>query len=434
MTYYQHYRNPYLTVRKADGKANLLLADGRELLREPLLDTATDDELGLAAVKEILFLVVRDLVDIIPLLREVGGSNYVVQLPTTGMSKIRKIGFMRGHILYLPQALAKQIGREYWKGAKENPKHIPEMFEGNLGNIHAYSCDWICSEFPVHLHADVYANGRQGGGRGFNKANIFDLAEAEGIELGSIPVHPLERRTMILPVGPDKPKASTRNDLPKPLDGPSATAMNYKPDVEFIKEIRESKGGIVSDKTLDHVLKRIKADAREEVYCIHDQPANRYQMMQYIPWAITEGKTLRDICRGINGTPTMLEVARWLQYYPDFRREMEVAENIQAHTFVDQAQEIIMGLHSDAEKSEIAVAKAQSGFLMQRAALQSEKFREKKVIQTENLDNKNEAEVKRKLKMLLRGEVVSDIIEVEAYPPPPPVPEPVPEFGEEDVG
>jgi hypothetical protein len=76
------------------------------------------------------------------------------------------------------------------------------------------------------------------------------------------------------------------------------------------------------------------------------------------------------------------------------------------------------------------VAKAQSGFLMQRAALQSEKFREKKVIQTENLDNKNEAEVKRKLKMLLRGEVVSDIIEVEAYPP---VPKPVPEFGEEDV-
>ena len=350
------------------------------------------------------------------------------------MSKIRKVGFMRGHILYLTNGLAKQIGREYWKGAKEKPKHIPEIFEGNISNIHGYSCDWICGEFPEHLHADVYANGRQGGGRGFNKSNIFDLAEDEGIELGSIPIHPLERKIMILPVGVNKAKARTRNDLPKPLEGPSATAMNYKPDEDFIRESRESKGGIMSDRTYAHILKRIKADAREEIYRIQDEPANRYQMMQYIPWAVTEGKTLRDICRGVNGTPTMLEVARWLQYYPDFRRELEVAENIQAHTFVDQAQEIIMGLHSDAEKGEIAVAKAQSGFLMQRAALQSEKFREKKVIQTENLDNKNEAEVKRKLKMLLRGEVVSDIIEVEAYPPPPPVPKPVPEFGEEDAG
>jgi hypothetical protein len=50
--------------------------------------------------------------------------------------------------------------------------------------------------------------------------------------------------------------------------------------------------------------------------------------------------------------------------------------------------------------------------MIKRAAIQSEKFREKKVIQTESLDNKNEVEVKRKLKMLLRGEVVSDIIDV----------------------
>lgn len=418
-------------MRKADGKANLLLADGRELLREPLPDTLTDEELGLAAVKEILFLVVRDLVDIVPLLREVEASNYNIQLPTTGMSKIRKVGFMRGHILYLTNALAKTIGREYWKTARTKPKHIPEVFQGNISNIHAYSCDWICGEFPEHLHADVYANGRQGGGRGFNKESIFDLAEEEGIELGSIPVHPLERKIMILPVGPDKPKSKVKNDLPKPLDGPKANGQDYIVDKKFVQTVRESHGGIMSDKTYAMILRRIKADAREEIYRIQDEPANRYQMMQYIPWAITEGKTLRDICRGVNGTPTMLEVARWLQYYPDFRRELEVAENIQAHVFADQAQEIVMGLHSDAEKGEIAVAKVQSNFLMQRAALQSEKFREKKVIQTENLDNKNEAEVKRKLKMLLRGEVVSDIIEVEVFPP---APKSVPEFGEEDAG
>ena len=147
-------------------------------------------------------------------------------------------------------------------------------------------------------------------------------------------------------------------------------------------------------------------------------------MMQYIPWAISEGRTLREICKGINGTPTMLEIARWLQWYPDFRREMETAEAIQAHTFVDWAQEIIMGSSND--RDALNLAKAQASFMLKRAALQSEKFREKKVIQTENLDNKNEAEVKRKLKMLLRGDVVADIIDVD--------PEPKEELESEDVG
>jgi hypothetical protein len=417
-------------VKKENGKANLLLADGRELLREALPDTVTDDDLAQAAIREIMFLVTRDLVDIMPLLREIEGSPYCIQLPYVEMAKARKVAFLRGHIPYLTNALANQIGKRFWQSAKRMPKNTPEIFTGNLTNIHAYSCDWICGEFPEHLHADVYANGRPGGGRGFNREDIFDIADKEGIELGSIPMHPLEQRVLVIPTGPDKKKPRLRNDLPAPEDEVKSTAHRYPIDEAFVQENRESKGGMVSDKTFSNIIKRIKLDAREEVYIIQDKPANRYQMMQYIPWAITEGMTLREICRGINGTPTMLEIARWLQYYPDFRRELEIAEGIQAHTFVDQAQEIVMGLSSTAEKGEIAVAKVQSNFLMQRAALQSEKFREKKVIQTENLDNKNEAEVKRKLKMLLRGEVVSDIIEVESFPP---SPKPVPEFGGENA-
>jgi hypothetical protein len=161
-------------------------------------------------------------------------------------------------------------------------------------------------------------------------------------------------------------------------------------------------------------------DAREPIYRIESQPANRYHMMQYIPWALSEGKTLREICKGVNGTPTMLEIARWLQWYPDFRREMESAEAIQAHVFVDQAQEIIMT--SGYDKDVLNLAKAQASFLLKRAALQSEKFREKKVIQTENLDLKNEADIKRKLKMLLKGDsagVMSEIIDIEAEHPEP---------------
>jgi hypothetical protein len=201
-------------------------------------------------------------------------------------------------------------------------------------------------------------------------------------------------------------------------------------DKDFVLATREQGGAILSDKTFNSIIMRIKADARQPIYRIDQEPANRYQMMQYIPWAITEGQTLRDICKGINGTPSMLEIARWLQYYPDFRRELEQAETIQAQVFMDHAQEIIMGLEPDTSKEALGVAKAQTNFLMKRAALQSPKFIEKKVIQTENLDMKNEAEVKRKLKMLLRGEVVSDIIELEPLER---VSQPVPEFGDADA-
>lgn len=400
------------------------------MLKDSLPFDTTNEELERAAIKDILFLVVRDLVDVIPLLMEFDEHDPHIQLPYLGMSKIREITFLRGHIPYLTQKVASQIGKRFWFDAIKNPKSVPEIFCGNISNIKACSCDWICSELPERLHDDIYANGKSGGGRGFNRKSIFEIAEEEGIDIGSMPQHPLERKMMILPSGPPKPKPTFRNDLPELPEPLKVTGARYPMDEKFILETRESRGGILSDKTFAGVLSRIKADAREEIYCINDKPANRYQMMLYIPWAITEGKTLRDICKGVNGTPTMLEIARWLQYYPDFRRELENAEIIQAHTFVDQAQEIIMDLDDvTTSKDELAIARAKSNFLLRRAALQSEKFREKKVIQTEALDNKNEAEIKRKLKMLLRGEIVTDIIEVERIKDP----EDVPEFGESDA-
>jgi hypothetical protein len=401
-------------------------------LREPLPEAASEEELVQSALKEITFLVIRDLVDIMPLLREYDEKEPHIQLPIQETSKIRRIAFLRGHLPYLTQALASTIGKQYWKAAKRNPKHPPEIFTGNLSNINAYSCDWICGELPAHLHNDIYANGKPGGGRGFNREDIFAMADEMGIVIGSIPQHPLERVPMVIQVGVPKAKPLLRNDLPEPPDGAlgPSPGMKYTVDKDFILKSRESSGGVLSDKTFSGILHRIKADAREEIYRIQDKPANRYHMMQYIPWAITEGKTLRDICRGVNGTPTMLEIAKWLQYYPDFRREVETAEAIQAHTFMDQAQELVMGLPTDAAKSELAVIKFQSTFLMKRAALQSEKFREKKVIQTENLDNKNEAEIKRKLKMLLRGEAISEFIDVEVVKDVPPA---VPEFEDQNA-
>ena len=430
MIYYQFYRTPRLTVQREEAGTNIKISDGRLLLRSPLTATATDEELIAAAYKEIMFLVARDLVNIIPLLREYDTEQPCIRIPIQEATKFRRMAFLRGHIPYLTRGLAKLIGKAYWVRATKAHKNVPEIFQGNLEKMQVYSCDWVCGELPEHLHDDIYANGKPGGGRGFNREEIFVTADEEGIVISSIPEHPLERQRISLEVGPDKERPKMRNDLRPLPEDMKVSPKFYNVDKDFVLATREQGGATLSDKTFSSIIMRIKADARQPIYRIDAEPANRYQMMQYIPWAITEGRTLRDICKGINGTPSMLEIARWLQYYPDFRRELEQAETIQAQVFMDYAQEIIMGLEPETSKEARGVAKAQTNFLMKRAALQSPKFIEKKVIQTENLDMKNEAEVKRKLKMLLRGEAVSDIIELEPLEP---VSHPVPEFGDADA-
>jgi hypothetical protein len=413
MLFYKHYRTPRLTIDREDGHANLLIANGKPLLKDPLPEDASEDDLKAAAIKEITFLVIRDLVDIVPKLRQFNTEKPFIQLPIHDMNVIRKAAFLRGHIPYITKKIGAEIGKRIWLREIKRPTYPVEYFQGNLERMQVISCDWACSVLPEVVHNDVYANGRLGGGRGFAREWLFDFAQENDILISSIPIHPLEKASPELEV---VEKPILKNDLKPAPDGELDLnpGKKFPLDAKGLLKTREANGSTLSDHTFQNIVMRIKMDAREPIYCIDSQPANRYQMMQYIPWAISEGKTLREICKGINGTPTMLEIARWLQWYPDFRREMETAEAIQAHTFVDWAQEIIM--ESSADRDKLNLAKAQANFMLKRAALQSEKFREKKVIQTENLDNKNEAEVKRKLKMLLRGDVVADIIDVEPEP------------------
>ena len=413
MNFYPLFRTPHLNVQRKDGLINVLLADGRRLLRESLVENDTSlDELTQFAQKEILFLVVRDLFNVVPLLRPFNEKMEYIQLLRNDVRNIRRISFLRGHIPYLPANMASKIGAHFWFQAKRKFKYDEEVFIGNMEKMKVYSCDFICGELPAHLHDDIYANGRIGGGRGFNKEDIFVFAEEHGIVISSIPVHPLERSAPVVELAKGEDKPPVHNGLPVPPQALPATGSDYPVDAEGVRALKERSRATVSDSSFNSIMARLRMDARENVYCIGTNLVNRFQMMRYIPWAITQGKTLRELCKGVSGTPSMLEIANWLQYYPDFRRELEAAEEIQAHVFMDMAQEFIMDLGDEESKDRISVARLKSNFMIKRAAIQSEKFREKKVIQTESLDNKNEAEVKRKLKMLLRGEVVSDIIDV----------------------
>jgi hypothetical protein len=84
--------------------------------------------------------------------------------------------------------------------------------------------------------------------------------------------------------------------------------------------------------------------------------------------------------------------------HPDFARNMEIAEAVQAHVFADMAHREVMGVE---DKDGVPVAKLKSQFFMKRAALQAEKFRDKQVIQTEDLDKKDERDLRRQLSALL---------------------------------
>ena len=351
--------------------------------------------------------------DLLPLLREFDPEKPYVEIRIEDMAEIRRIAFLRGHIPYLPQRLARLIGKGPWKRAEKYPNFRPEYFQGNMPKMLVMSCDFVCSMLDPVVHGDVYANGRIGGGRGFNRESIFELAADRGIVISSIPQHPLERNVSILPLAECGRPNEVVNDLPPPppfIDNP--TMRDFPLAKENIRKQREGDGQTLSDNTFNNIIARLTSDAREKIYRVGKQAMNRLEMMMYIPWAISEGKTRREICKGINGTPSMMEIAKWESLYPDFKESLRLAELVQAHTFMDLAHEIVMEVGAD--KDEIARAKLQSNFLAKRAALQNENFRDKQVIQTENLNEKNEMELKKTLKMLLLGnpDAVSDFIDI----------------------
>ena len=117
MDFYPLYRTPRLTILQDSGLSRIVARDGRTLVEAPL---ETDlEELRKLATRQILTLVVRDLVDLLPLLREFDPEKPYVEIRIEDMAEIRRIAFLRGHIPYLPQRLARLIGKGPWKRAEK---------------------------------------------------------------------------------------------------------------------------------------------------------------------------------------------------------------------------------------------------------------------------------------------------------------------------
>jgi hypothetical protein len=166
----------------------------------------------------------------------------------------------------------------------------------------------------------------------------------------------------------------------------------------LVEDEAETKFPIVA---VHNMKLRLRKSAEADRFKVGEEVLTRFQFMEYLCWCVSEGRTLSKLCTGLNGTPTMIEVNKWRQWHPDFDHDLQIAEKIQATVLADEALDIARDVSAD--KDEVNRAKFQHKALMDRAALQDEKFRQKQVIQTEDLNKKDEVEIKRQLVMMLQN-------------------------------
>ena len=143
-------------------------------------------------------------------------------------------------------------------------------------------------------------------------------------------------------------------------------------------------------------LKKAKADAVEKVWSIDGDPSNRYEVMQYLVSMVSEGVRLPQLCDA-DGMPPLIEVRRWFKRHPDFKAALDEAKEAMAERYVDHAMNILQ----EAEPDRTGLAKAESELAMKMAGMMSEEFKEKKIIQTEDISHTwTEAQILARMRVL----------------------------------
>ena len=405
--FYPHFQTPHLSLCRDKDFTNIFLADGRMLLRENLPADAPVIDCYNAALNEIAFLVLRDLVDLIPLLQPCGNDNEWFALQVKDFYPIRYVAFLRGKIPFITLADLKKVTKKLWKHMERNIRDSnPERFPGKGKFSKVISCDWACLVSPKSIHEDIYACGKWGSSSTFDQEYVFKEAEKRDIIIDTMIRHHLETDVM---KRVDRERAKKRayqkqsNGLPIPPEIPAKDEADQKYGRLDLVAVKEQKR-VRDQLTFSRVKSRILQQSTIPCYKIDDVAVDRHQYMAYVVWAVSEGKRISEVCLGIKGMPSLLEVYKWRQMYPDFAIDLQTAEEIQGQVFADRALEIAEKVEV---KEDIPVAKFKHRVLMERASLQAEKFRPKQVIQTEDLDHKDVADLKRQLKVLLQGNVAA---------------------------
>lgn len=143
-------------------------------------------------------------------------------------------------------------------------------------------------------------------------------------------------------------------------------------------------------------IKKAKAEAVERVWEIDGKPANRYEVMEYLVTMVSEGVRLPQLCDQ-EGMPMLIEVRSWFKRHPDFKTKLEEAKEALAERYVDQAHTVLQ----EADSDRTGLAKAESELCMKMAGMMSEEFKEKKIIQTEDISHTwTEAQILARMRVL----------------------------------
>jgi len=404
--WYPDYRTPHLSYRKREGRLEVILSDGRPLFDPPLPEDATEEEMLERAHREILMLACRNLVNIIPLCKPYNEELPYIVLDADRHYQARYIAFLRGRIPYISMPQLRKVSGPEWGIVRMNVRDGKmEAFPGTA-KFNGLSCDSACEMLPEQMHNNVYWAGKPGGGRGFNKGDIYPIAADYNIVIDGIPRHALEDRKN-LNKEPRLPKMPA-NDVPAPpqiLDTRSAENRFKLSETALTKKAC----GLNNYRS---AFERMAANAADPIFRIGEDYVNRYQFMDYLIWALGEGHSLESICKGKDGTPSLLEIDRWSTIHPDFGNSLKSAKRVQAIRLADKAIQVIdkavVAVDSASDKDEMLIAKGklsaaklQHDVYMKRAALDNEDFRDKQVIQTEDLSKKTETDLKRQALALL---------------------------------
>jgi len=387
--FYPLYQTPELNYSNNGDGIQVYLSNGAELFPEPLAPSETHDQIVREAEYNLLLLALRYYYNPIPFMMPRSDDQPKIMLTKERTRKIRYAAFLRGNIKYFRYKMLKALAGPDWKKIWQKANcHRHETFSlASSSMMEVMSVDAAMSLCSNNFHKEIEETGIVCEAKHFCMDDLYTMADAENIVIGREYLHPLERGADA-PVIPDNVPV---NDLPEP---PVILPVDKAVEKFPLDEISETN-------------RRLRAGAEEMCYSVRGTPLNRYQFMDYLVWAVSNGEykskkinTLSSICTGLNGTPTKSEVWRWRQWHPDFDHDLKIAEKIQAEGFADKALEIAM----DCEDSkDVPVAKLQRDTLMQRAALADEKWRNKQVVQTEDLNQKNEIEIKRQLAMVLQN-------------------------------
>lgn len=190
-------------------------------------------------------------------------------------------------------------------------------------------------------------------------------------------------------------------DKPKETYAPSAKRL-FPLKNKYLTTIRSlnAKGRKSQAKLLqeNHEARLQNAAARK--WKIRGKEVDRYTMMKWVVEQMAAGQLISDICNGKDGMPSLQTVFAWQNEHPEFKKAVKLAKEIQAQVFADEA---LQGVRK-AEVSEAKLVKVQHDALMKRAALQSDEFKDKQVIQQETKTTSDPKELEQQLLAILRSD------------------------------